>query len=152
MLLPRIKGSNIKYGNNEDNFDTSSLTYRKDKKLNKALFSPEESSKVDKSRFKTSSLIPYASNISNAFRKLPKPVMSELERPTTANLINLDAARNAIDVDQRNLNRETDYKVANPAVSQAIKATILGKSIQGKSEGRSLPRFFSCAARPLAIC
>lgn len=128
-------------------FDNSKLTYRKNLKLNKSPFSVDKSSRITGSKkllngetkyttenkSNLSSLIPYASNISNAFRKLPKPIASQLESPVNANLINLDAARNNIDTEQRNLNRETDYKVSNPAVSQAIKATILGKTILGKN-------------------
>src|SRR6185369_8274735 len=80
------------------------------------------------------SIIPYASNVVNGFRKLPSPITSQLESPISPNLVNLDASRNAIDVDQRNLNRETDYRVANPAVAQAIKSTTFGKSILGKNQ------------------
>jgi len=83
---------------------------------------------------KLSSIVPYASNVINGFRKLPSPIPSNMESSVSPNLVNYDASRNAIDVDQRNLNRETDYRVSNPAVAQAIKATTFGKSILGKNQ------------------
>ncbi len=79
------------------------------------------------------SLMPYASNLVNGMRKLPQPIMSPTETPITPELVNYDAARNAIDVDQRNLNKETDYRVSNPAVAQALKAASLGQAIQGRN-------------------
>lgn len=78
-------------------------------------------------------LVPYASNIINGFRKLPKPIASQLESPVDANLVNLDAARNQIDADQRNANKETDYRITNPGVAQAIKAVYAGKAIEGRN-------------------
>ncbi len=83
---------------------------------------------------KLKALVPYASNIVNSFRKLPKPIMSPTETPITPELVNYDAARNNIDVDQRNLNKETDYRVTNPAVAQALKAVNAGQAIAGRNQ------------------
>jgi hypothetical protein len=80
------------------------------------------------------SLIPYASNISNALRKLPKPIASRAESTISPNLVNLDAARTNIDNSQRNLDRETDYRVSNPAVAQAIKAATFEKTVNAKNQ------------------
>lgn len=78
-------------------------------------------------------LVPYASNIVNSFRKLPTPKQAGFEDTISPNLVNLDAARNNIDVDRRNLDRETDYRITNPAVAQALKASTLGRVIDGKN-------------------
>jgi hypothetical protein len=78
-------------------------------------------------------LLPYASNIINGFRKLPRPITPPSESPIAANLVNMDAARNEIDTDARNLNKETDYRVSNQGVAQAIKATTFGRAVEGKN-------------------
>lgn len=77
--------------------------------------------------------VPYMSNIGNAFRQLPMPTPAPVESPINANLVNYDAAREAVNQDYQSFAGETDYKIPNAGVAQAVKATGLAKKIGAKN-------------------
>lgn len=79
------------------------------------------------------SAVPYMSNVANAFRRLPMPKAAPTETPINPNLVNYDAARGAVDQDYQSFAGETDYKVPNAGVAQAVKATGLAKKIAAKN-------------------
>lgn len=88
---------------------------------------PTQSNNID-------DLLPYASNLVNSFRRLPNPIAPPTESPINPALVNYDADRGVLDRDYRSFGKETDYRVSNPAVAQAIKATAYGKKIQGENQ------------------
>lgn len=75
--------------------------------------------------------IPYASNLVNSFRKLPLPPNPILENTIAPSYVNYDADRAQIGQAARSSLLGIDYKVANPAVASAIKASTIGSTISG---------------------
>jgi hypothetical protein len=75
--------------------------------------------------------VPYLSNIVNSFRRLPQPNAPLTEDYIDSNLVNFDAQRGEIKNLQSNTNAGLDYRVANPAIRQALKGQTLSAVISG---------------------
>lgn len=78
--------------------------------------------------------LPYASNLINSFRRLPKPFAPQTESYTSPSLVNMDAARTRLDNERSNFNRSTDYRVSNPTLAQGLKAKALSSIIEGQNQ------------------
>ena len=75
------------------------------------------------------SIAPFASNIANAFRKLPKPAAPKLDSEVSADLISLDAEREEAKRMRRGADKSADQSL-NSNTAAAVKATNLSQQMR----------------------
>jgi hypothetical protein len=78
-------------------------------------------------------MLPYASNLINAFRRIPKPSRPELEVPVSADLVNYDSDRVDMDRQFRGVVKGAENASANPSLANATRVGAFAKLLEGRS-------------------
>jgi len=79
-------------------------------------------------------ILPFATNISNSFRRLPEPPRPMLEQNLNPELVNFDADRAELDRTFRSFNKGISQSTNNVAQANAAKVGTLGKILEAKGK------------------
>lgn len=79
-------------------------------------------------------IAPFASNITNSFRKLPNPPAPQYESSLTPNLVDFGSDRNNLKQALRSTDSSIDYHTSNPAIANANKVAALAQYINGNND------------------
>lgn len=77
-------------------------------------------------------VMPFISNLANAFRRVPKPRRPQMEQGMPVQYVNYDSDRAELDRQQVGTNQGLQNYSANPSFANAQRASLLGKYLEAK--------------------